>query len=276
MAGKKSTIQTPAKGGRKTSPETSNRNPTGVYKGTREEWLEAAMLIMGKWLNTLLHVKDIAIPTPRGMKRPKNPVLMSMAQIMSKIRSVSVKAFDFRPKTVAVSCSLQDTGMVASSALAHVHLKHATGNKMHEIRMGVHVGGQKTKARSCRVADILLHEMIHTCFPMDGHRGGFRALAVAVGLQNPMTATTASDALAQRIKKEVVNVLGKYPHKPVKLIPRGQRGKGSRSIKAQCEDCGCVIRISRTWIRIADDKNGGLICPLDDGAHGLMVVEGEY
>jgi len=261
-----------------TSQEGAGRqkaNPKGIYKGNREEWLEAAMSIMAVWLNNLLVTTPMKHPTIKG----KMVTLARYFKILTDLVSNSVAwgklpTPKFRLNEVRVSCSLQDTGMVKSSALAHVHLKHATGNKKHEIRMGVQVGGRKTKEESNRVADILLHEMIHCVFPFDGHRGGFYFLAKAVGLQSPMTSTTTSEALKQRINKEVVSVLGKYPHEKVTLIGRGKRGKGSRSIKAQCDECACVIRISRTWIRLADSTKGGLICPMGCGVY--LRVYGEY
>jgi len=231
---------------------TQNNNPRGIYKGTREEWLEAAMAIMAVWLNDLL-----SAPFKKG-----KTVFKSMARMYSDSRSEKPSTYKFRIKEVAVSCSLQDAGMTQSNALAHVHLKHATGNKKHEIRMGVHVGGRKTKEQSSRVADILLHEMIHTVFPLDGHKGGFRTLAKAVGLEGKMTATIASEALKQRIDKEVLKVLGRYPHKEVKLVPRGKRGKGSRLIKFQCDECNCIIRLTRMWIDVAEDTQGMVSCPV--------------
>jgi hypothetical protein len=241
-----------------------NNNPRGIYKGTREEWLEAAMAIMGVWLNDLL-----SAPFKHGKTLYK-----SMARMYSDSRNEKPSTYKFRIKDVAVSCSLQAAGIVKSNALAHVHLKHATGNKKHEIRMGVHVGGRKTKEQSSRVADILLHEMIHTVFPHDGHKGGFRTLAKAVGLEGKMTATIASDALKQRIDKEVLKVLGRYPHKEVKLVPRGKRGKGSRLIKCECTSCGCVIRLTRKWIQRATEIHGeaAITCPIDPFNCDIMEV----
>lgn len=240
-------------------------NPKGIYKGTREEWLEAAMGIMAVWLNTLLVTTQMKHPFVKGkmvsMARHFKLITDKMSDSLKKLIG-KLPTPKFRLNEVAVSCSLMDAGMTKSSSLAHIHFKHSTGNSKHEIRMGVHVGGRKTKEQSNRVADILLHEMIHAVFPFDGHRGGFYWLAKAVGLNGPMTSTTASDALNQRIDKEVVKVLGRYPHKAVKLTPRGQRGKGSRLILCECPDCGCKLRLSRMWINKAIELQGYVICPI--------------
>jgi len=229
-------------------------NPTGIYKGTREEWLEAAMTIMAVWLNSCLTTVTMKHPTIKGK-------MVTMARYFKTIfQSVLPK---FRLNEVRVSCSLQAAGIVKSNALAHVHLKHSTGNKKHEIRMGVQLGGRRTKEQSIHVADVLLHEMIHCVFPFAGHRGGFYHLAKAVGLMAPMTSTTPSDALKQRIKLEVVDVLGKYPHEKVELIARGKRGKGSRLVLCECPECGCKVRLSRMWIDLAYESDQGCVsCPI--------------
>ena len=228
-----------------------NRNPRGIYKGTREEWLEDAMHIMGAWINDLLaetvhyQGKDILF-------------------IRYLIQKWGGKPTDYRfnAKKVKVSVSLQDGGMTKSRALAHVHYAHATGNNYHEIRMSVELGGRKLKADSMRVADILLHEMIHTCAVFHGHKRAFRDIALGVGLTGKMTSTRASDSLNDRIKLEVVDVLGKYPHARVQLIPRGKRGVGSRLIKCVCLNCEFNFRTTRKWINKA---NGVLGCPIGCG-----------
>lgn len=242
----------------------ANRNPRGIYKGTREEWLEEAMTIMGHWLNDVVQKPCLdklrnGPMIPRGHK--KGDKLLSIAQYHAKRENRRPSEFKFKQSDVKVSCSLLSAGMNHGPALAHVHLKHATGNKKHEIRMGAHIGGRKTRESSSRIADILLHEMIHTMFPFHGHRGGFAHVAHSVGLNAPMTATTPSPALRERIDNHVVKVLGRYPHAGVKLVPRGKRGKGSRLKKCQCPNCGCVIRLTRKWISIAEEEQGYVACP---------------
>lgn len=251
-----------------TKPENDRRFPSGIYKGTREEWLEEAMHIMAPWLNEVIY-------QPRLNNLRTKPVVGSKSIAVDRSlrewtekdgvkKTVRPSTYKFRPSECRVSCSLLSAGMSHGPAIAHVHLKHATGNNYHEIRMGAHLGGRKTKESSSRVADILLHEMIHTMFPHDGHKMGFRWTAHAIGLNAPMTSTSASPALKERIDKEVVNVLGRYPHKGVKLVPRGKRGKGSRLVKFQCldEECGCIIRLTRKWIDRAEDNIGMVSCPV--------------
>jgi len=244
-------------------------NPTGIYKGTREEWLEAAMTIMAVWLNSCLTTVTMKHPTIKGKMVTMARYFKILSDLVAPTMGFKLPTPKFRLNEVKVSCSLQAAGIVKSNALAHVHLKHSTGNKKHEIRMGVQLGGRRTKEQSIHVADVLLHEMIHCVFPFDGHRGGFYHLAKAVGLMAPMTSTTPSDALKQRIKLEVVDVLGKYPHEKVELIARGKRGKGSRLVLCECPECGCKVRLSRMWIDKAYDEQGHVSCPI--GCDGIYM-----
>lgn len=225
---------------------SENRYPKGVYKGTREEWLEEAASIMGVWANEAFEAL------------PKEHV--------KAWRDAGKSVTRYKHKEVAFACSLMSSGMTKTGEAAHCHYKQATGNGKHEIRMSVTLGGKKKQADSARIADILLHEMIHTMTYRHGHRGGFFWLCKGVGLEGPMTSTKASPQLRERITNDVVKVLGKYPHAGVKLAgrfaPRGQRGVGSRSIKCECPQCGCTIRMTRLWIGKALDNQGEVSCPV--------------
>ena len=244
--------------------ESGNRNPRGVYRGNREEWLREAMAIMAVWLNAILQTpclnKARTGPSiPKGHKAGQP--LLTIGQKYALGTKKKWQQFKFKLDNVAVSCSLLSAGMKHGNALAHVQYWAQGKNGKHEIRMGAHLGGRKTKESSARIGDILLHEMIHCCFPMHGHRGGFRDMAHSIGLDGRMTATIASPELQKRIEKEVVQVLGRYPHEAVHLVPRGKRGKGSRLIKASC-DCGAIIRMSRKGVDLCLEGEVGYVsCP---------------
>lgn len=240
--------------------DQTKHNPRGIYKGTREEWLEESMIIMGEWINEFLsgEAAKIAHGHARG------------TELKYCVNRWGHKPtyYKFNPKTTRVSCSLQDGGFTKSRSLAHCHYSHATGNKYDEIRMSVELGGRKLKADSMRVADILLHEMVHTCAAFHGHKGAFKHIAQGVGLTGKMTSTVATDELNDRIKAEVIDVLGKYPHAKVRLVPRGQRGRGSRLIKCICAECDFNFRTTRKWI---DKARHELLCPM---ACGTMTIIG--
>jgi len=234
-------------------------SPRGVFKGTREEWLEAVGDILGAKIDEEMNTK-FSLET-LGRLNTSSAGFRTLKHYLSTRYGFKPSSYTYKAQSIRYSCSLLSAGMTQSGALAHVHLKAATGNNYDEIRMGVQVGGRRLKVDSSRVADILLHEIIHTLCPNAGHRGAFRYIAQHMGLEGKMTATTAGDDLAKWIKTDIVDVVGKYPHKAVTLIPRGQRGKGSRSIKCQCVNLDCLftMRTTRKWIEIS---NFLLCCPI--------------
>lgn len=71
------------------------------------------------------------------------------------------------------------------------------------------------------VLSVLLHELIHTAHPGDGHRGGFAITARAVGLLPPMRATAASDGLTETLKG-IAQTLGAMP---VRFVQRANSGR---------------------------------------------------
>lgn len=114
------------------------------------------------------------------------------------------------------------------------------------------------KADSPRILDILLHEIIHTHTPGDGHRGPFKRLALKCGLLGPMTATTAGSELKQTLKK-IIEKIGQIPSDPLtqEAIDGKHKKQSTRLIKSKCQPCGYTVRITRTWI----ESLGHPICP---------------
>lgn len=94
----------------------------------------------------------------------------------------------------------------------------------------------------------LRHELVHASVPQGSkHRGPFVKVAKAVGLIGPWTATVAGpelvlalDALAER--------LGQYGHAAVSKGDGGRKVQGTRMLKVECLDCGCIVRMTRKWI----------------------------
>jgi len=119
-----------------------------------------------------------------------------------------------------------------------------------------------TMAEPMRVAGILAHEMVHAAVGLKyGHRGPFRKLALAIGLEGKMTATTEGEAFKQRVTPWI-DELGPYPHAE---IDQSQQPKQStRLIKALCDECGYTVRITRKWV----SEVGAPHCP----RHGAMRV----
>jgi hypothetical protein len=104
----------------------------------------------------------------------------------------------------------------------------------------------------------LAHELIHVAMPKAGHRGGFRRTALGIGLSGPMRSTVAGSgfrAYAGTLKADtgvgiaadgsgILGELGPYPHAALILPERGK--VGSRLLKAECGECGCIVRMSQS------------------------------
>ena len=99
-----------------------------------------------------------------------------------------------------------------------------------------------------RALDVLVHELCHVGAGLKcGHKGKFKQLATAVGLQGKMTATTATPELIDKLNTLDLPV---YPHFVLNTdaestVPKKQT---TRMHKASCSCCEYTIRISQKWI----------------------------
>ena len=99
------------------------------------------------------------------------------------------------------------------------------------------------------VAGILAHEMAHHSDHLQGKRGhgpSFGAIARALGLAGPLTATTPSEDLAGRLNA-IIAAIGPYPH--AAIDPDARKKQGTRMIKYQCPRCAAIFRCSRSTPR---------------------------
>lgn len=118
-------------------------------------------------------------------------------------------------------------------------------------------------ADSVRCLDILVHELVHAIDDCkSGHKGEFRRIAVAVGLEGKMTATVAGDELKAALQK-IVDQIGEYPHKQLKLA--GRKKQSTRMLKCKCNECGAVWRMSSKYAYHAE------WCPICGEQHCIEV-----
>ncbi len=107
------------------------------------------------------------------------------------------------------------------------------------------------------VLSTLIHEMVHATVGLQcGHKGEFKKCALSIGLEGKMTATYAGATLLERFKV-VAKQLGGYPHDRLSAMTNGKKKEACRLLKANCPDCGYVVRVTRKWI----DEAGLPICP---------------
>jgi hypothetical protein len=99
---------------------------------------------------------------------------------------------------------------------------------------------------SNRVLDVVCHELIHAIDGNEnGHKGPFRTMALAIGLEGKMTSTTASERLNGTLS-EIVKDIGEYPHE--KLDTTRQKKQGTRMLKMECSECGWNFRTNKTQL----------------------------
>lgn len=109
---------------------------------------------------------------------------------------------------------------------------------------------------------VLVHEMIHSAFPEDGHRGKFPKTAKRVGLVGKMTATVPGHDLLQRLNSLNIE-LGPFPPGSGDLVKT--RKQSTRLIKLVCQ-CSRILRASRDEI-----KRGPVICSLCNGHYQPLL-----
>jgi hypothetical protein len=115
------------------------------------------------------------------------------------------------------------------------------------------------------------HELIHAVDDCtSGHKGAFRDMAVAIGLEGRMTHTTASEELTKTLD-ELVDEMGPYPGSRMNLtggrptvptpegpITSGPKKQTTRMIKRQCvqdpeANCfGYSVRTTQTWLEVGN------------------------
>lgn len=117
-----------------------------------------------------------------------------------------------------------------------------------------HIFISPTLNDSVRVADVLLHEMIHAADDCEsGHQNFFARVARKCGLVGKLTATKAGDQLREKIL-DIVDVIGEVPHVKLELSGTIKPKQKARMLKIECQECAFTFRASRTQLmRIAAD-----------------------
>jgi len=169
-------------------------------------------------------------------------------------------------KKVKISCGYPSTG-AKGKRIGECH--GSSNNGSNEIF--IHPRLEKSND----VSGVLAHELIHAYDDCkNGHGPAFRKIAIAIGLEGKMTATTVSDALMETINK-IVKKIGKYPHK--KLSNANKKKQTTRMIKVVCSNCNIYhVRMSRTMYEMAKPNCGYCIDNTDVSPFELkMYPEGE-
>ena len=103
------------------------------------------------------------------------------------------------------------------------------------------------------VLDTACHENVHRLVGVDcGHRGKFRTVALAIGLEGKMPSASAGTELRQKLAN-IAERLGPLPHAALSSDGRTKK-QSTRMLKVECPDWGNIARQSAQAAII------GLIC----------------
>ena len=117
---------------------------------------------------------------------------------------------------------------------------------------------------SVEIMGVMVHELIHAAVGTGAKHGAeFKAPTLAVGLEGKMTATKVSDALRARLQGWI-DARGPYPAGSLNMETR--KKQTTRLLKAECETCGYVVRVTNKWVVDVGPPH----CP----DHGAMAVDG--
>lgn len=97
-----------------------------------------------------------------------------------------------------------------------------------------------------RVAGILVHELVHAAVGNEhGHKAPFKRVAVALGLEGKMTATTEGPKF-KTIIAPILKKAGPLPHKRLNAMRSPRKKQTTRLLKVEC-GCGYNVRMSAKW-----------------------------
>jgi predicted SprT family Zn-dependent metalloprotease len=158
------------------------------------------------------------------------------------------KISDIRDK-LKVSCSFiqGSRGSKLKNAIGVHYNPSVSADGFHEMMI------QPSISDSVQAVGVLIHEMVHSIqthlyhdkngfLNVKPHGKEFRKIAIAVGLQGKMTATTESPELKVIIQKWI-DELGEYPHAKMTLND-SRKKQSTRLLKLECTHCGFICRAS--------------------------------
>jgi len=167
------------------------------------------------------------------------------------------------PKKIKVTCGWPSKSAGRSSKQRIGECWDKSASKVGNVEIIISMALDNT----AQVLDVLIHECVHAAVGNAcGHKGPFRTLAMTLGLEGKMTATTAGVELSKKINA-MKKRLGKYPHSAIDFSNR--KKQSTRMIKVTCvdDDCGMVFRTSKKWVEYS---GGGMDCPI---CHTCTVID---
>lgn len=125
----------------------------------------------------------------------------------------------------------------------------------------IFISPMQGRANTVGVLGTLLHEMIHAVDDCEsGHKGNFARIAKEVGFIPALTSSDNRSAALEERLAEVAGDVGEFPHAAILSDEKPSDAptkQSARMIKAECEETGYKVRLSRKWI----EEVGAPICP---------------
>ncbi len=167
------------------------------------------------------------------------------------------------PEKLQISCSWPRKGK--RNAIGQCWPKVYTQDETTHVFISPVLGHDVTQ-----VLDTLLHELIHAaCGTECGHKGRFKTVARAVGLEGKLTATVAGAPLKEKLV-EMADGLGPYPHSVIlglnANLPAMPKVAGKSIMLRSGEDPNYFIQMSRAMY----EEYGS---PLDPWGNELILAQ---
>lgn len=199
--------------------------------------------------------------TPRHLKAKHQYREQWLNEAMPLVRTLFEDAGYVVPDHVRISTgwpSQQATGQ--KPRIGEAWHNKCSGDGVHEVIISLSLDDP------VKILGVLIHEVAHVTVGVEhGHRKPFADCAKAVGLTKPWTATGETEELQQKLR-QWAKKLGQYPGAKIDPGPQ-QKKQSTRLKKLECQDCGCVIRVTTKWI----EEYGAFDCPC--GGHLLPPDE---
>lgn len=98
------------------------------------------------------------------------------------------------------------------------------------------------------VLGVLVHEVVHSVVGTEHqHKGMFKVVARAIGLDGKLTATTVGERLKPELEK-IHKALGDYPHSKLDKTALDKEKKPSSSVKIICSECEYKVMVSKKLV----------------------------
>lgn len=179
--------------------------------------------------------------------------------VMDEVRPVFKGISAPLPAKIRLSVGFTSNGY-RGKAIGECWDSKASGDKNFEIFV------KPDQDEAVRVAGILVHELVHAAVGIDhGHKLPFKRIAVQLGLEGKMTATTEGAAFKEMIAP-ILKRAGPLPHKRLSAY-RTKKKQGTRLLKCECEICGYTVRVTKKWLDAGAPRCGGHL------SHGRMVCD---